>query len=190
MTYIPNRLKHSYLNNMTTRNTYRLLIWIIIILFATNLSMGLSFLYHKQKDLNKDQTEKGKVEMPAEQRTKFFNEQLGLNQDQLIIFRELNRNFNRSARGITFEMESLRIQMVQELGKESSNKEKLDSISGNIGKLHTELKNITINYYLGMKEVCNEDQKVKLNEIFMSLLKTKEEISLPRQGRRNRGVNR
>jgi len=175
---------------MVKQNTYRILIWIIVILLCTNLSMGISFLFNKQQDKIKlEQVEEQKIEMPAQQRTRFFREQLNLNQDQMEPFRKLNREYNWDARQISLKLQSLRIEMVTQLGEKNPDKIALDSISKNIGELHSELKNVTIAYYLDMKNICSEDQQEKLNEIFMSMLKTKEDISLPQpRGRRNRGA--
>lgn len=172
---------------MHTKNTYRILIWLIVILVATNLSMGISFWYHKQQDKKAAAKQEQKVEMPSEQRTRFFREQLNLGQDQIDIFRELNRNYNRNARQFSYQLADLRIQMIEEMGVKNPNNKKLDSISENIGELHTQLKKVTIEYYLEMKEVCNEEQQKKLNEIFMSMSKSKEDVSLPKQGRKFRG---
>lgn len=169
---------------MENRNTYRILIWIIVILFATNLSMGVSFLYHKKQDSKFiEQMEEVAIEMPSERRTRFFREQLNLQRNQMDTFRELNRSFNRTAWQITHQLESLRIEMVRELGKDNPNKKTLKSISTQIGELHTNLKDETINYYLKMKEVCSDEQKEKLNEIFISMLKKNEDVSLPEKGR-------
>lgn len=173
---------------MISKNKYRILIWIVVILVAINLSMGISYFYHKQQDKKlTEQVEDAAIEMPAQRRTRFFREQLNLNRDQLDKFRELNRSFNRTAWTITHELQALRIEMIEELGNEKPDAEKLDSISANIGLLHKQLKNETISYYLGMRDVCNEEQKQKLNEIFMSMLQNNEDIKLPRRGRmRNR----
>lgn len=169
---------------MRNRNTYRILIWIIVILFASNLSMGISFLYHKQKDKQfMEQMEEAAIEVPSERRTRFFREQLNLQFDQMDKFRELNRSFNRTAWQITHQLEDLRVEMVRELGEKNPNDDTLKSISKQIGELHTALKNETIIYYLGMKEVCNEEQKIKLNEIFISMLKKNEDVQLPSNGR-------
>ena len=171
---------------MTTKNRYRTLTWIIVVLLATNLSMGISFLYHKQQDkIFMEQLEEAAIEVPSERRTRFFREQLNLGQDQMDIFRELNRNYNKTAWRVTHQLEALRAEMVRELGKENPREKTLDSISEQIGKLHTNLKKETIDYYMQMKEVCNEEQQIKLNEIFMSMLKKKEDVSLPEYGRRN-----
>lgn len=172
---------------MKSKNTYRILIWVIVILAATSLSMGTSFWYHKQQDKKAIEQKAQAIEMPSEQRTRFFREQLSLKADQMDSFRELNREYNRSARRISSQLETLRIEMVEEMGIENPSKEKLSSISDNIGKLHSALKEVTIKYYLEMKAVCDKEQQKKLNEIFMSMSKSKEDVSLPQRGRKNRG---
>ena len=174
---------------MLKTNTYRTLIWVIVILLATNLSMALSFMYHKKQESKVIvQSEETKIEVPAEQRTKFFREQLNLSTEQVDQFRELNRNYNRTAREITLQLESLRAEMVEEMGKPDAERQRLEEISKEIGKLHTKLKNITIDYYMGMKTVADEQQKEKLNEIFRSMLKQNEDVKLPGgYGRNGRG---
>lgn len=172
---------------MATRNTYRILIWVIVILVATNLSMGISFVYHKQQDKRfMEQLEESAIKVPSEQRTRFFREQLGLRFDQMDTFRELNRNFNKTAWGITHQLEDLRANMVRELGKEKPSEKTLDSFAKHIGQLHTQLKKETIDYYLKMKAECNEEQQKKLNEIFVSMLKKNEDVKLPEYGKRSR----
>lgn len=172
---------------MITENKYRILIWVIVILVATNLSMGLSFWYHKQQDKKVSHENAGRIEMPSEQRTRFFRDQLNLNIDQTDQFRNLNRQFNRSARVISDQLEELRIQMVEEMGKEGPSQAVLDSISKEIGVNHSALKEQTIAYYLGMKAICDSTQTEKLKEIFMEASKAKEHIELPQRGRGFRG---
>ena len=168
---------------MANSNKYRTLIWIIVILLATNISMGVSFLYHKIQDKKiTEQTEETTIEVPAQRRTRFFREQLNLRFDQMNTFRQLNRDFNRDAWQINHDLEGLRIKMVEEMGKEIPDREKLDSISAQIGRLHTKLKEETIKYYLAMKNECDEQQRKRLNEIFMSVLQQNEDVKLPQHG--------
>lgn len=179
---------------MATKTTYRTLVWVIVILLATNLSMAVTFLYHKQQDKKAaQQTETNAIEVPTEQRTRFFREQLNLSPEQTNQFRELNRTYNRTAREITIELEKLRTEMVDEIGKKEPDSLQINEITKSIGELHTQLKNATIDYYLRMKEACNDEQKIKLNEIFKSMLKQNEDIKLPRQqgryGRGHRNIN-
>lgn len=177
---------------MALRNKYSILIWVIVILIATNFSMGFSFLYHKQQDKKLlEQTEQEAIELPAQQRTRFFREQLNLEPQQMETFRELNRNFNRTAWQINHQLESLRMEMVREMGTENPDKQRLENISEEIGAFHTQIKNETIDYYLAMKEVCSAEQQDKLNEIFVSVLKGNEDVRLPQRGRqfRNNRLN-
>ena len=173
---------------MRSKNTYRILIGIIIILLAYNVSMTGSYIAHRQQDKKTiEQSENQSIDVPSEQRTRFFREQLNLRPDQMNIFRDLNRDFNRKGNTLNSQMQSLRIKMIEELGKENPDKEVLNSIAEKIGSLHTELKQATIDYYLKMKENCDIEQQEKLNKIFMSVLEKDENVSLPRQGRGRHG---
>jgi uncharacterized coiled-coil DUF342 family protein len=78
--------------------------------------------------------------------------------------------------------------MVEEMSKPEPVQQRLDEITNEIGELHTRLKKVTIDYYMGMKTVCNAEQKEKLNEIFRSMLKQNENVKLPGgYGRKGRG---
>jgi Spy/CpxP family protein refolding chaperone len=173
---------------MIIRNKYRSLLWIIAILVATNLSMGISFLYHKKQDkILMEQIDAENIEAPTQQRTRFFRDQLDLQPDQVEQFRNLNRNYNRTAWQITNQLERLRIDMIRELGKNTIDSDKLNMITLEIGNLHTRLKNETINYYLAMKVICTEQQQVRLNELFISVIHRDENVRLPQRGRQFRG---
>ena len=172
---------------MAITNKYRILTGVIIILIATNLSMGISFLYHRQQDKKiVEQQQEASVEVPAQQRTRFFREQLNLRPDQVEIFRELNRNFNQTAWQINHSLERLRIEMVNEMGRREPDEARLKEVSRDIGELHTQLKDETIKYYLAMKEVCTEEQQARLNQLFISILQSNEDVRLPQRGRRFR----
>ncbi|SHF52900.1 Heavy-metal resistance [Mariniphaga anaerophila] len=162
--------------------------WAIAILLATNVSMGISFMYHKYQDRKQlEQAEKEEIDLPAQQRTRFFREQLNLQPEQMDTFRELNRSFNHSAWQINRSLENLRIEMVDEMGSKNPDTGNLDRIAEEIGELHSRLKKETIDYYLGMKKICNQEQQEKLNEIFISVLKKNEDVKLPQGGYRMRG---
>lgn len=172
---------------MAAKNKYRILIWVIIILVATNLSMGLSFFYHTEQDRQMiKQTEEENIEVPAQQRTRFFREQLDLDPQQVEVYRELNRDFNRNAWQIQNQLSELRIIMVKEMGLKNPDTQKLEDIAIQIGDLHKELKNKTIEYYLAMKKVSTEVQQEKLHKIFLSILDENEDVRLPQGGRRYR----
>lgn len=168
----------------------KIYIWLIIILLVTNVATIGSVLYHVYTEKKAEPVQK--TEMPNEQRTRFLVEQLNLNVEQADQFRNLNRTFNRTANPVTRELEQLRLEMLEELAASQPDKNKLENIAREIGDLHTELKETTIDFYLQMKSVCTEEQQTKLYQIFHSMLNQEEDVKLPRgrhQGGRGRNSN-
>jgi len=157
---------------MITPLKYRILIWLVIILFALNAATITSLYYHTHKKAGAiEKAIDTKTEEASERGTLFFREQLNLDPDQISQFREIHREYNRSANRIIREMEFSRIQMVNEMGKPNTDLEKIHQNNEKFGKLHEDLKNITADYYLKMKNLCSEEQQQKLYEIFSDMVK-------------------
>ncbi len=168
---------------MNADNQHRILIWIIVILVATNLSTIGSFYYHRITELKAAAIKQDEqTTIPGDQRTRFFRDELNLNPDQLDQFREINRTFNRTARGIEMNLAQLREDLINELGAQHSDTTRLDKIATEIGENHRELKQVTTTFYLNMKKICNTAQQAKLNSIFQSMLNKDSQVNLPQQG--------
>ena len=169
------------------RNRNRIYTWIIAILLATNLVTIGSMLYHT----NAEEEMKGtsEMQMPGEQRARFFRQQLDLTAEQVNQFRNFNRQFNRTAKPIVLDLEQLRFEMLKEMGKEKPDTIQLAEIANQIGELHTILKGTTIDFYLNMKSVCNKDQKAKLYKIFYLMLDQEKNVQLPRGNHRGKRLN-
>jgi len=166
---------------MISNTKYRILIWIIVILVATNLSTIGSFYYHRISEAKKPKIEELKV-IPGEQRTRFFRDQLNLNDEQLDQFRNINRTFNRTARGIEMNLAQLREDLLNELGTQNPDSIRLSQMATEVGNNHRELKQLTTTFYLNMKKICTSEQQVKLHEIFQSMLNKDNQINLPQPG--------
>ncbi|MDD2306565.1 MAG: periplasmic heavy metal sensor [Prolixibacteraceae bacterium] len=168
---------------MSTTNKNRTLIWIIIILVATNLSTIGSFYYHRLTETKTEGTKQGEqIAIPGEQRTRFFRDQLNLTVEQLDQFRDINRTFNRTARNIEMNLAQLREDMITELGRQNPDSTRLNQIAIEVGNNHRELKQVTTTFYLNMKKICTAEQQVKLHEIFQSMLNKDNQVNLPRPG--------
>jgi len=165
--------------NPNTKN--RILIWIIVILVATNLSTIGSFYYHRISEAKETKQEDQKA-IPGEQRTRFFRDQLNLNDEQLDQFRDINRTFNRTARGIEMNLAQLREDLIKELGTQNPDSTRLNQMAIEVGNNHRELKQVTTTLYLDMKKICTAEQQVKLHEIFQSMLNKDNQVNLPRPG--------
>jgi Spy/CpxP family protein refolding chaperone len=169
---------------MNTQTKYRLLIWLVFILFAMNIATITSLVYHsrqtkKQVTVQQDDSQSG---IKAEQGARFFREQLNLDADQVSRFRDINREYNRATHLITSDLERLRLNMVAELGKPKSDTVKLYTISREIGNQHEQLKKLTIDFYLKMKSSCTEGQQLKLNYIFKEMVQKEDTVTM-HQGR-------
>ncbi len=177
---------------MSNGNRQTVLIWIIVILVATNLATVGSIWYSRSSRPAKSFTNERSdtADRPIEQRAHFFGQQLNLSEDQLAQFREFNRSFNRRAHGIENELVQLRSEMITELGKESSDTIRLGQLATEMGNHHRELKQLTTELYLQMKSICSAEQQVKLNQLFQSMLNKENQLNLPRgQGNRGRRHN-
>ena len=175
---------------MITPLKYRILIWLVIILFAINAATLASLFYHTHKiDGKTAENNELKTEEVTERGTIFFREQLNLDPDQVEKFREINREYNRSANRIIREMEFSRINMVNEMGKPDTDLEKIRLNNEKFGNLHENLKNITADYYLKMKNLCNEEQQQKLYEIFSNMVKDEGRRTTLQGRRRGRAWN-
>lgn len=176
---------------MKTETKYRNLIWIIVILIATNLSTVGSFYYHRFTESKiAESTQEEQTTIPGEQRARFFRDELNLDASQLDQFRTINRTFNRTARGIEMDLAQLRQSLIDELGKQNPDSIQLNKLAADIGENHRELKQVTTTFYLNMKTICTEEQKVKLHSIFQSMLNKDSQINLPQPGiRRGRWRN-
>lgn len=168
---------------MIPNTKYRILIWIIVILVATNLSTIGSFYYHRitESKATEVKQEDQKV-IPGEQRARFFRDQLNLNDEQLDQFREINRTFNRTARGIEMNLAQLREDLIAELGKQNPDSVHLDQMAIDVGNSHRKLKQVTTTFYLNMKKICTAEQQIKLHEIFQSMLNKDNQVNLPQPG--------
>ena len=168
---------------MKADNRHRILIWIIVILVATNLSTIGSFYYHRMAESKAEVAKRiEQATIPGDQRTRFFRDELNLNPDQLDQFREINRTFNRTARGIEMNLSQLREDLINELGSQQTDTTRLDKIAAEIGENHRELKQVTTTFYLNMKKICNAEQQSKLHSIFQSMLNKDSQVNLPKQG--------
>ncbi|HZL08976.1 MAG TPA: periplasmic heavy metal sensor [Prolixibacteraceae bacterium] len=170
---------------MKTDPKDRNLIWIIIILAATNLSTIGSFYYHRIAE-TKTETRKQEEQttIPGDQRTRFFRNELNLSNEQLDQFREINRTFNRTARGIETNLAQLRENLVNELGAQYPDSTRLEQMATDIGENHRKLKQVTTTFYLNMKKICTAEQQSKLHQIFQSMLNKDSQVNLPQQGNR------
>jgi Spy/CpxP family protein refolding chaperone len=164
---------------MMTQTKYRILIWLVFILFAMNIATIASLFFHTRLTKAPASTQQNADQsvVKAEQGARFFREKLNLDPAQTTRFQEINREYNRTAHRIAYDLEQLRMEMVEQMGKAESDTVMLNAICREIGNLHEQLKKLTVDYYLKMKSSCREDQRVKLNYIFKEMVQKEDTIA-------------
>jgi len=169
----------------------QLLYFLVIFLLVINLVTVLSVVRYLKQHKNQTVEAVTGEDVPGSHRTKFFSDELQLQDDQQILFRDLNRTFNQTANKIYRDLSHLRLDLVDELGHPEPDTLQLQSISRGIGELHTELKMLTTDFYLGLKEVCTPEQKDVLYGLFRNMLDEDNQLNTPRgRGSGGRGYGR
>ena len=162
-----------------------ILIWIIIILAATNLSTVGTIIYHAYFQSSIPQNSQiEQIELPNSHLGRFIRDELNLTYDQHQQFKDLRQIFHTDASRVTREMQVRRSEIMLELGMEKTDIDELHTLATEIGDLHEELKCLTFDYYLDMKDICNDEQKDKLFQIFNTMTNEGAELKL-RRGRQN-----
>ncbi len=176
---------------MKKQSTSRQLLYALLILLAV---INVVAIFSVARFLNEQKTQTtvsdSNRDNPGFQRTKFFADNLNLNEDQQDIFRGLNRTFNQTANQIYRNLSHLRLDMVDEMGLTNPDSLRLQIIAKEIGNLHTELKTLTIDFYLGLKAVCSSEQQDLLFNEFRNLLESDEDLKTPRGRGNGRGYGR
>jgi hypothetical protein len=174
---------------MKTEKKYSFLVWAIVILAVMNLTTIITLLYHQHKAEKSDSVKVPEQLISENTSAKFsgryFRDQLGLSSNQMARFAEFNPVFRQDVWSINLEMADIRRRMLIELAKEKSDTSRLYMLSDSIGYLHSELKKLTCRYYMDFKNICDNQQKGKLEQMFGEMFST--EIQSGQFGRRGPG---
>jgi len=156
----------------------KILWWVIALLVILNLTT-IGTILIRNRERSGDEIEIVLDENRQNPLTgRFFRQTLGFSDTQMDLFREAKQTFQHRANDLIFEMDSLKNEMFIELNRPAPDRERLVVLSEHVGRHHTELKNITNDFYLLLKEVCNSSQCEQLQQAFMPLF---------RDGTMNRG---
>jgi Spy/CpxP family protein refolding chaperone len=155
---------------MTPLNNHRILVWIIVILIATNLSTVGSFYYHKLTEVKVPVShQEVQADITVDHNINFFSDQLNLEADQTDQFRTINQFYNQTARAIELNLSHLRRDLIEELGVQNPDTLRINQLTSEIGENHRKLKQLTATFYLNMKKICSKDQQIKLHSMFQSM---------------------
>ncbi len=177
---------------MNKQTKKSLLILLIVLLVVINISALLTIIYSQkvqEPPLPPLENYNLKDEIASRGMYHFIKDELQLSDKQFEQFRDINRTNMIKSREIASELNRTRREMMNEIAKENPNTEKLDSFAQDIGALHYNLKKLTINHFLELKEICTADQQESLQKLFMKLLSDQDKDNF-RHNAHERGRNR
>ena len=153
----------------------KILIWIIIILLATNIATITTIIYHSYTD-DYNTYKPEKIRIPDYKLGRFIRDELDLTKEQHEQFRSFRKDFHVEASKIAKQLKTKRSEMLNDLSVENSDTIRLHEIADEIGLLHRELKHLTFEYYLNLKNICNEQQRADLYKVFKTMHNSKWEL--------------
>lgn len=150
-------------------NKTKILWWIIALLAVFNMATLTTIFVHNYNE--KANAEKSIIIEPGTNllNGRYFRRELGFDDKQMDVFRQSHRIFHREADQTVTSINIQKELMFKELQSKNPDTIKLNTISKEIGLLHTQLKEATVQFYLSLAKVCNTEQKEKMNEIFTPL---------------------
>ena len=99
----------------------------------------------------------------------FIKRRLQLDQEQFRQFKKLHEENMESMKKIAQELGQKRDTLMRELAGENPDSSKMDRLAREIGDLHTQLKQNTIDHFTKMKAFCRPEQRKKLNKMIMEM---------------------
>ena len=165
----------------------KLLIFIILLLVATNISTIVT-VWHKTNNQSEQYNivSDNNIDQPRLQRGRHFRDELNLSPEQFRQFRQFRQQYHPIVHDLKTQMNYKRVELLNELSKVQPDTLILNQISIDIGVMHTEMKMATNAYFINMKSVCSPQQQEKLTEVFKAMLNPKNNMNMPNQGRQNR----
>jgi hypothetical protein len=158
---------------MKTKEKNSWMVWAIVALALLNITTVGTILLNRNKLNESRQTvfsAQSNIELGnAKFSGRYFREKLNLDRNQMRRFAEFNQGFRQSAMNINVDLVSHRNEMFKEMSARNCDTFKLNSLSDSIGILHSRLKRETYRYYLDLKEICDDQQDVLLDQLFMEM---------------------
>ncbi len=150
---------------MRAENKIRILTWAIVAIALLSVSTIATIIYHIRNGSSTEEyvsNEANSLQMSGRE----FRDALNLSPQQMDEFRSINLLFRQSAREINILLDKTRDIMFTELKNENPDMEVCKQLSAEIGRLHKELKLITCEFYMDVRDLCDPGQEKKLEEIF------------------------
>jgi hypothetical protein len=154
---------------MIPEKTNRILLWFNLIVILIISSAVITFIIMKGSgDRVQDDTR-------GINSVEILRTELGLSDDQ---YRKVLIENDRTLRTYNLLLDMMcetNVAMIEELAKKESDQAVLDSLARKIGTLNTSLRRQTSDYFMQIKNLCDDEQQRKLALIFKKMMQLEEQ---------------
>lgn len=155
---------------MKTESKNRLMTWTIVLLALMNISTIVTIVYTRSQIKSRiDSNASGQMETDRSAMRfsgRYFRDELGFDRSQMQQFATFNPGFRRQVHAINNKLTEQRQCMLKEMSAGEVDTIRINQLCDSIGYMHAELKKATYGYYLNIKDICNNSQQLKLEQLF------------------------
>lgn len=94
---------------------------------------------------------------------------LELDASQAEAFRQLETTYREDVRHFYGELTKMESAIIKELSVANPDTAALHIYADSIGKVQSQIKHLTIQHFLALRDVCNEEQQARLSRLFTRL---------------------
>ncbi len=154
---------------MNTRNKRILIIAGIIFITVINLAALSTQLYQAYFQPKTELRKERSGRTPEHDHKRFhrqFVERMGFSDEQEQVFWELSRETYRRSRPLMDQLNLKRRHLLEQLSQEAVDTSMVSILTEEIGQLHAQLKKVSADHYLSLKNICTPEQQTLLLEFY------------------------
>lgn len=140
----------------------RILSWLNIFLLVINISAFITFLLMNNAEKTKHDDRFSSDE--------FLKTELGLSEEQYHAISAQNNNVFRVYQAFLDMKCELNFRLIEELSSEHPSEAVMDSLANRIGLIDGKIKKQTVIHFKNIRSICNDEQKVLLNQLLKNML--------------------
>lgn len=155
---------------------------IIIVVLVLTLVVGwATYQVYDNKSTYAPAVVKTSVEKGDGHNNYQLSKYIGFDDNQQKQFQNLEDDYRRKLSLLRDHISEIEIKIMVELKEELPNRDSLHSLSLEVGKAHTAIKELTIKHFLDIKSICTPEQEKKISVLF-SRLEQRSEMGRGRRG--------
>jgi len=140
----------------------RILLWLNIFLLVINVSAFVTFLLMNNADKSEHDDRFSSDE--------FLKTELGLSDEQYRAVSAQNNNVFRAYQAFLDMKCELNFKLIEELSSAHPSDSVMNSLATRIGIMEGNIKKQTVNHFKNIRRICNDEQKVLLDQLLKDML--------------------